>query len=120
MEFLDNYIMNAPLSGADYLTSRCTVHTKLVALISTNPETEALIKLNEKEADGRKDWKDLKLHYEGQGMLALEIKEANKALANLIYNGERHPQTYWAKFEQQLNTTFASYVKVEGRVYSTL
>ena len=46
MDFLDNYIMNAPLSGADYLTDRSAVHTKLVALIATNPEAEALIKLN--------------------------------------------------------------------------
>ena len=66
MDFLDDYIMNAALSGADYLTDRCAVHTKLVALISTNPDAEALIKLNEICADDQKDWKDLKLHYEGQ------------------------------------------------------
>ena len=52
MDFLDDYIMNAPLSGADYLTDRRAVHTKLVALIATNPEDEALIKLNEITADG--------------------------------------------------------------------
>ena len=55
VEFLDDYILNAPLSGADYLTDRQAVHTKLVALISTNPEAESLLKLNEITADGRKD-----------------------------------------------------------------
>ena len=66
VEFLDNYILNAPLSKADYLMDRRAVHTKLVALISTNPEAKSLLKLNEIDADGCKDWKDLKLHYEGQ------------------------------------------------------
>ena len=51
MDFLDDYILNVPLSGADYLTDRRAVHTNLVAMVSTNPEAEALIKLNEKDAD---------------------------------------------------------------------
>ena len=42
-------------------------------MISTSPEAEALIKLNEKDADGHKDWKDLKLYYKGQGMFAIDI-----------------------------------------------
>ena len=98
VDFLDDYILNAPLSGADYLTDRRVVHTKLVAMVSTNPEAEALIKLNEKDADGRKDWKDLQFHHEGQGMFALEIKEAKRTLDNLVYTGERSPQMYWTKF----------------------
>ena len=51
-----------------------------------------MIKMNEKDADGRKDWKYLKLHYEGQGIFALKIKEARKTFDNLVYTGERHPQ----------------------------
>ena len=84
--------MNAPLSRADYLTDRRAVRTKLVAMVSTNPEAEALIKLNEKDADSRKEWKDLQLHYEGQGIFALEIKESKRNLDNLVYTGERPPQ----------------------------
>ena len=44
VDFLDDYILNAPLSGADYLTDRRAVHTKPVAMVSTNPEPDALIK----------------------------------------------------------------------------
>ena len=54
--------------------------------------------VDETEADGQKDWKDLKFHYEGQGVFALEIKEAKKILDNLVYTGERPPQMYWTKF----------------------
>ena len=100
MDFLDDYILNVPLSGADYLTDRRAVHTKLVDMVSTNPEAEAWIKLNEKDADGQKYWKDLQLHYEGQVMFALEIKEAKRTLDNLVYTGERPPQMYWTKFER--------------------
>ena len=116
VDFLDDYILNAPLSGADYLTDRRAVHTKLVDMVSTNPEAETWIKLNEKDADGRKDWKDLQLQYEGQVMFALEIKEAKRILDNLVHTGERPPQIYWTKFEQQLITAFATYAKVEGRI----
>ena len=49
-------------------------------------------------------------------MFALEIKEAKRTLNNLVYTGKRPPQMYWTKFEQQLNTTFANYVKVEGKI----
>ena len=51
VDFLDYYILDAPLSGADYLTYRRAVHTKMVAMVSTNPEAEALIEFNEKDAD---------------------------------------------------------------------
>ena len=63
-DFLEDYIMNAPLSGDNYKEDRRTVHNMLKSLISDNPESEALIKLMEREANGRKDWKVLKLHYE--------------------------------------------------------
>ena len=116
VDFLDDYILNAPLSRDDYLTDRRAVHTNLVAMVSTNPEAEALIKLNENDADGRKDWKYLQLHYEGQGMFSLEIKEYKRILDNLVYTVKRPPQMYWTKFEHQLNTDFSTYVKVEGRI----
>ena len=107
--------MNAPLTGADYLEDRRTVHTKLKALISEKPESEALIKLKEREADGRTDWKVLKLHYEGDGIYSKDMKQAKKILDNLIYQGERPPTMDWTKFEQQLDSAFAAYVRKEKR-----
>ena len=111
LEFLDDYILQASLIGPDYLTDRRAVHTNLVAMIATNPDAEALIKLNERDADGRKSWKDLQLHYEGIGMHAIDIKAANKILKNLVYKGEFPPKETWDLFESKLNTAFATYVK---------
>ena len=50
-------------------------------------------------------------------MFALEIKESKRTLDNFVYTGKRPPQMYWTKFEQKLNTDFATYVKVEGRIF---
>ena len=55
VDFLNDYILNAPQSGDNCLTDRRAVHTKLVDMVSTNPEAEAWIKLNEKDVDGQKD-----------------------------------------------------------------
>ena len=78
VDFLEDYIKNAPLSGYAYLVDRRAVHTKLVRLISKNPESFDLITLNQKEADGRTDWQVLKLHYEGTGMYAIDVRQAKK------------------------------------------
>ena len=56
------------------------------------------------------------MHYEGSSIYALDVKQAKKTLDNLIYMGERPLNMTWTKFEQQLNTAFAIYVKVEKRV----
>ena len=114
-DFLDDYIMNSSLTGLDYLMDRRVVHTKLVALISSNPDAESLIKLNEKEANGRKSWQDLKLHYEGKGMYGYDIKSAKDILRNLTYKGENPPKESWDKFERQINTAFSTFVKVYNR-----
>ena len=56
-----------------------------------------------------------KLHYEGDGIYSKDMKQAKKILDNLIYNGERPPTMDWIKFEQQLNSAFAAYVRNEKR-----
>ena len=58
----------------------------------------------------------MKLHYEGSDIYALDVKQAKRTLDNLIYTGERPLNMYWTRFDQQLNTAFAIYAKVEKRV----
>ena len=54
------------------------------------------------------------MHYAGQVKFALEFKESKRTPDNLVYTCKRPPQMYWTKFEQPLNTSIATYVKVEG------
>ena len=49
-------------------------------------------------------------------MFAIEIREAEKILNNLVYQDKKPPGMYWTKLEQQLNTAFVTYVKVEQRL----
>ena len=72
------------------MTDKRAIHTKLVALIASNPEAEALIKLNEIDADRRKNWEKLKLQYEGSEMHAIKLKETEK-LFTTWYTKARNP-----------------------------
>ena len=115
VDFLDDYVMNAPLNGASFATDSAIVHTYLINLIAQNTEAEAIVKLYETDRNGRKDWTALKLHYEGQGMYSTDIAAAENDIDNLFYSGERPPQMDWSMFERRLNVAFHVYQKREGR-----
>ena len=52
------------------------------------------IKAHESLRNGRVDWNSLKEHYEGVGIHAFDIVEAESTLANLFYSGEKYPHIY--------------------------
>ena len=116
-DFLDDYVMMAHVgTGEAYTIDAAEVHTLIVKFIAGNETAEIKIKPYENDRDGRKDWKALKEHYEGTGIHAFDIIEAESTLANLFYSGEKHPHMYWEKFEKQLTNAFTTYVKVEGYI----
>ena len=114
-DYLENYIANAPLSGDAFMSDRDQVHVYLVNFTAQNDEAESILKINERERNGRKDWMALKLHYEGRGIYATDITKAEKILDTLFYQGEKKPHMWWLEFERRLNMAFATYVKYEGR-----
>ncbi len=114
-DFLDDYVENAPLVGSSFSSDAAIVHTYIVKFIGTNTEAESVIKQYEHERNGRQDWIALKAHYEGQGIYANEISQADRDLDNLVYQGEKKPHMWWALFERRLNQAFHTYVKREGR-----
>ena len=120
-DFLDDYVMMARINiGEAYIIDAAEVHTLIVKFIAGNETAETKIKPYEHDRDGRKDWIALKEHYEGIGIHAFDIIEAESILANLYYAGEKYPHMYWEKFEKQLTNAFTTYVKVEGYyVHST-
>ena len=60
--FLDDYIMNAPLIGQSFTINTSEFHTFTVNFMTQNEEDESIIKLFENERNGRKDWTTLKNH----------------------------------------------------------
>lgn len=115
-DYLDDYIAKAPLHGEAFITDTTQVHVYLINLIAQNDEAEAIIKANDTERNGRKDWMSLKTHYEGRGLYTNDMLKAEQDLRSLHYTGEKHPHMWWTEFESRLNTAFATYVRIERRV----
>ena len=114
-DFIDEYVQMAPIErGEAYRIDAAEVHTLLVKFITGNETAEMRIKAHEAKRDGRIDWLALKEHYEGVGIHAFDIIEAETTLTDLFYSGERFPHMYWEKFEQRLTHAFTVYAKVEG------
>ena len=115
-DFLDDYIAMAPLNGDSYAIDTMQVHTFLANFVSGNDTAEAkiqgLVSLN----DGREAFKRLVEHYEGVGIHAIDIREADEVIKNLFYAGEKPPHMWWAEFEKKLTRAFNAYVKREGRI----
>ena len=118
INFLDDYVMMAALTGSSYKIDSTKVHAFIQTRIMGNEEAEATIKPHEHAHDGRKDWKALKEHYEGSGIFAKDIIQAENDLASMIYTGEKRPTMYWTLFETRLNRTFHIFAKAENVVFS--
>ncbi|KAI2500086.1 Reverse transcriptase (RNA-dependent DNA polymerase) [Fragilaria crotonensis] len=92
------------------------VHTFLVNFVAGNDTAEAKIQGLQRTNDGREAYKRLVDHYEGVGIHAFDIREADEVIKSLFYSGERPPHMWWSEFEKRLTRAFNAYVKREGRV----
>ena len=116
VDFLDEYIDNAPLVGAAFVTDSTEVHTYIVKFIASNTTAEAKIQPHAADTNGRLGFLALKAHYEGVGVLAIDIVKADKTPEDLFYGGEKKPHMWWEKFERLLNDAFLTYDRREGRI----
>ena len=115
-DFLDDYVMMAPLQGDSYAIDTVQVHTFLVNFVSGNDTAEAKIQGLSRPNDGRDAFKRLVEHYEGVGIHAIDIREADEVIKSLFYAGEKPPHMWWSEFEKRLTRAFNAYVKREGRI----
>ncbi len=113
-DFLDDYVAMAPLEGNSFAIDTVQVHTFLVSFASGNDTAEAKIQGLQRQNDGRETFKRLVEHYEGVGIHAIDIGEADEVIRSLIYAGENPPHMWWAEFEKRLTRAFNAYVKREG------
>ena len=118
-DMLQDYINRAPLIGDVFKSDASVAHTYIVKFISGNPTAEAKLLPHKSERNGRLDFKALIEHYEGVGIHAKNVTEADKTIDSLFYNGERKPHMWWEEFEKRLSTAFVIFDKKENRqVYS--
>ena len=83
-DFLDDYVAMAPLFGDSYAIDSVQVHAFLVNFVSGNDTAEAKIQGLLRPNDGREAFKRLVEHYEGIGIHAIDIREADEVLKNLF------------------------------------
>ena len=119
LDYLENYINQAPLHGDAYVTDAGEVHTYLVNFMSNNPTAEVKMLPHVAENDGRLDYRALTDHYEGIGILGVNVLKAVETLMSLFYVGEKRPTMWWDEFEKPLSHAFTIIHKDQKReVYS--
>ena len=80
VDFLDDYIAMAPLTGEAFAVDSAEVHTYLVNFIAGNTTAESKIQTHANEFNGRLDFQALQEHFEGVGINPVDIVKADKAL----------------------------------------
>ena len=88
-DFLNDYVAMAPLEGDSYAIDTVQVHTFLLNFVSGNDTAEAKMQGLLRPNDGREAFKRLVEHYEGVGIHAVDIREADEVLRSLFYGGEK-------------------------------
>ena len=97
----------APLDGAAYAIDNATVFTIIQHLIAGNEEAESKIVNFVGTTDGRGCHIALKNHYQGFGIMAMDVTTAESTISNLFYNGEKRSYMWWNEFERQLTYAYA-------------
>ena len=67
------------------------------------------------ENNGRPDFIVLNDHYEGVGVHVVNVVQADKALSDFSYSGEKRPHMWWDVFERQLTDVLNTYDCLEKR-----
>ena len=116
-DLLSDYVRNAPHdAGEAFDTDTSEVHTYLVNSVKGNTVAESRLASHGFSHNGLQDMKVLCEQYEGVGINATEVSNAEKDINSLTYNGERRPQMCWEQFELRLVSAFSTINKHEHRV----
>ena len=119
IDYLDNYINQAPLYGDAYTIDAAEVHTYLINFMSNNQTAVVKMLPHAAENDGRLDYHALVEHYEGIGVLGVNVLKTEETLKSLFYSGKKKPAMWWDEFETQLSHAFTIIHKDQKReVYS--
>eukprot|EP00978_Attheya_sp_CCMP212_P034492 scaffold144715_cov44-Attheya_sp.AAC.2 len=92
----------APLIGVAYTIDAAQVHTFITNLMAGNSTAEAKVEPDSELNDGRRDFKNLRDHYEGIGVHAVDITKTDNDLQTLFYAGEKPPHMWWEESKNAL------------------
>ena len=91
LDYLDNYINQAPLYGDAYSTDAAELHTYLINFMSNNHTAEVKMLPHMDSQNGRLNYQALKEHYEGVRVHSVNVIKAEETLKSLFYVGEKKP-----------------------------
>ena len=69
---------------------------------------------------GRRDFKSLKDHYEGVGVNAVSVLEAEETVRSLHYSGERNPTCGGMNSKRSLHTPSPSWTRKREELYTMM
>ena len=99
IDFLDNYIIQAPLYCNAFKMDASEVHTYLVNFMSGNETAEVKMLSHASLTNGRLDFGALQEHYEGVGVNAINVIKTEETIKNLFYVGKKKPAMWLDEFE---------------------
>ena len=94
INFIENYIIQAPLYGPAFEVDVAEVHTYITNFMVGNDVAEVKMLPYSQYNNGRLDFKALQEHYEGVGINSVRIVKAERTIENLFYAGEKKPQMW--------------------------
>ena len=104
MQFLENYVDRAPLTGEAFTLDTADVHTYVVSFTTKNSMAENKLMPHLLQNNGRLYYQLLKDHYEGVGANATLITKVEKDTKSLFYKGKK--TTYVVgKIQNSLNSS---------------
>ena len=109
--FLKKWVATAPHYGDSFEVDAESVHSSLIQAITGNDAAEGAIQGVKYLNNGRLLWQSLVTHFEGQGLLAYDLAQADEDLHSLVYTGEKLPTMDWKEFERRLRSAFLVYNK---------
>ena len=75
----------APLSAATFAVESAEAHTYIVNFIAGNNTAESKIQAHTDDNDSRRDFIALKAHYQGVGINAIDVVQAENVIETLYY-----------------------------------
>ena len=82
--------------------------------IMGNQVAESKVQIHQARNNGRLDFIALRDHYEGVGILAVDIQKAEITIRNLFYAGKKKPHMWWDEFERQLTDASLHMINEKG------
>jgi hypothetical protein len=113
LPYLDQLEVTAPFEGDAYNADNTQVQLLLASHIDPkNDGVNAMLRQSKNSGDGRADWVNLCVKYEGQGLNAISLNDADRTIRTLTYDKDMSQQTF-ESFTGKLQKAFNAFQEFE-------